>query len=449
MDVEPHVREEKTTVTVLVTGANSGLGFAICCRLIDEFLFTRPQSQTLHLLYSTRDSKKGEDTLKRLNAHLQTTLRRANGKAAVGISLLLEARIKLEGVLVDLTKLLTVKALAKQLLARGQHLDAVVWNAGVAGWTGINWLKAAWEILTRFSQATTYPHFMGCDVGALTKRQVGGYGNVHMFPEPRLGQVFCANVFGHYMLTHWLSPLMGAESRVVWISSLSATPDLFSLEDIQAIEAEMAYESSKRLTDLLVLTAELPSTQSYTRPFFNQPPSRATSTKPDSARAPQMYITHPGVVATSIADLNAFLAFGMIAFMYIARWIGSPWHPITPYKGAVSAAFAVLAPPSQLSDLEAREGKGKWGSAADVFGDERVVRTEIEGWGFGGEPGSPAPSGSISSRRREYKGPATKDSREEFEEAGRRCWREMEELRVEWEKRLGRVEIDAGASADV
>ena len=77
------------------------------------------------------------------------------------------------------------------------------------------------------------------------------------------------------------------------------------------------------------------------------------------------------------------------------------------------------------------------------------MRTEIEGWGFGGDLGSPVPSGSIASKRSEYRGPATKESREEFEEAGRRCWREMEELRVEWEKRLGRVEIDAGASADV
>ena len=100
-----------------------------------------------------------------------------------------------------------------------------------------------------------------------------------------------------------------------------------------------------------------------------------------------MYDTHPGVVNTSISGLHWFISIFMVMGMYIARWVGSPWHSVTPYKGAVSAVFAVLAPPSQLSDREAREGKGKWGSSTDVFGNERVVRTEIEGWGYGGELG--------------------------------------------------------------
>ena len=462
MEVRPNEAEEKTNVTVLVTGANrhvvvvllalneadldiySGLGFAICCRLIDEFLFTRPQSQTLHLLFSTRDTKKSDGTLIRLNAHLQKTLKEANGRTA-GINLLLEGRIKLEGVLVDLTKLLSVKALAKQLLTRKQYLDAVVWNAGVAGWTHVNFPKATWDVLTGLVQATTYPEFMVCDVGLLAKRQLGGYGSIHMFPEPRLGQVFTANVFGHYMLSHWLAPLMDSQSRIVWISSVSGTPDTFSIDDLQGIDSHRAYESSKRLTDLLVLTYGLPSTQTYVNTFL--PSGTEADAQNKAIQRPQMYITHPGVVATNISDLNWFISFWMVLAMYLARFLGSPWHPVTAYKGAVSAVFAALAPPHQLADLETREGKGKWGSASDVFGNERVVRTEIEGWGFGGELGS-VPSGSVAAKRLGYK-QTTKEMREDSEEAGTQAWREMEELRMEWEKRLGKVETDASASVDV
>ena len=225
--------------------ASSGLGFAICCRLIDEFLFTRPQSQKLHVLYSTRDANKREGTLKRLNAHLQNTLKHANVERAPGLSLLLKGRIKLEGVLVDLTKLLTVKALAKQLLARRQMLDAVIWNAGIAGWSHLNYYQAIPALLKGLVQATTYPKFNVCDVGALTKPQLSGYGSVHMFPEPRLGQVFTSNVFGHYMLTHWLAPLMKTETRIVWITSISGTPETFDTADLQGIRAKEAYESSK------------------------------------------------------------------------------------------------------------------------------------------------------------------------------------------------------------
>ena len=343
----------------------------------------------------------------------------------------------------DLTKLVTVKALAKQLLARRQRLDAVVWNAGIAGWSGVDFLRATKDILRGIINATTYPEFMVCNVGLLAKPQLGGYGSVHVFPEPRLGQVFTANVFGHYMLTHWLSPLLDADSRIIWITSISGTPETFSVDDIQGIRAEKAYESSKRLTDLLVLTADLPSSQPYVKTFL---PENAINGTRKPAR-PQMYNTHPGVIATSISGVNWFIAIWMVLALYIARWIGSPWHPVSAYKGAISAVFAALAPPSQLADLEIREGKGKWGSATDVFGNERVVRTEIDGWGFGRELGH-VPSGSVAAKRPGFR-KATREMREEFEEQGRKVWREMEDLRVEWEKRLGRVEVDGNESVDM
>ncbi|KAK5114429.1 hypothetical protein LTR85_010252 [Meristemomyces frigidus] len=454
MDVPPHQPEEKSTFTVLVTGANSGLGFAICCRLIDEFLFTRPQSQTLHLLYSTRDTRKSEDTLKRLNAHLQKTLREANGRT-LGISLLLEARVKLEGVLVDLTKLLTVKALAKQLLRRGESIDAVIWNAGISGFMGLNWPKAIWSLCTDLLQATTYPTYPLNSIGAVAQRQLPSPngkkseespGIAQKDDEPKLGQIFLSNVFGHYMLTHWLAPWFTPASRIVWVSSVAALTSTFNVEDLQGLQSPMPYEGSKRLTDLLVLNSELPSAAPYVSTFLPGPSSNsktASQAESRSAPRPKMYLTHPGIIGTSIAGLHWFLNFFVVASLYLARWLGSPWHPVTPYKGSISAVFAALAPASQLSDLEVREGKGKWGSATGVSGDERVARTEVEGWGFCGEIGK-VPAGSVTGtagRYREYR-PTTREMREQFEDDGRRVWRDMEELRVEWEERLGPVRIE-------
>lgn len=385
------------------------------------------------MLFSTRSASKSEDTRKRLGLHFQRTLRKANG-TTLGISLLLEKRVKLEGVQVDLLKLTTCKALAEQLLNRGQELDAVIWNAGIPGWSGLNWPKAILDILTGVVHESTYPTYPICIVGAEAKPQLPE--RKEEGKEPVLGEVFTANVFGHYMLTHYLTPLFHADSRIIWIGSISAVAETFTANDIQGLRASMAYESSKRVTDYLVLTSDLPSTQPYIQNFL-----------PSSGNArPRMYVAHPGVIGTSIASLHWILEAAMFAFFYLARWLGSPWHCVEPYKGAVSAVYAALSPAEQLPATEKREGKGKWGSAVSVYGDERVARTETEGWGFGGEMDvAAAPGGIASTWKRRQK--MTKESREEFEVVGRGVWKEMEEMRVEWERRLG--PIDRKASVDM
>ncbi|KAF2770457.1 3-keto-steroid reductase [Teratosphaeria nubilosa] len=446
---------EKSSFTVLITGANSGLGFSICCRLIDEFLYSRPQSQSLHLLFSTRSPRKSAETLTRLNAHLQKTLRKANTHEAPGLSKLIEARFKIEGVQCDLTKLLTVKALAEDLLRRSETLDVVIWNAGIAGWKGRNWPKAIWDVTTKWVEACTYPEYNIADVGLLadrqtqpTTRQEGAKGNAQAVTEdePKLGQVFLANVFGHYMLTHWLSPLLTADSRIVWVSSVSAIARTFHVDDIQGLKSLTAYEGSKRLTDLLVLTSELPSTQPYLRSFL--PASSPTTQSVKDEDRPKMILTHPGVVATSIAGLNFIMTGLMLITFYICRLLGSPWHPVDPYKGSISAVFAALAPPDQLLDYETRDGKGKWGSATSVFGDERVARTEVEGWHFCGLVGKMV-AGAISTGNKmggllggSVHRETDQERREQFEVDAITCWREMENLRVEWEKRLGPVRFE-------
>lgn len=84
-----------------------------------------------------------------------------------------------------------------------------------------------------------------------------------------------------------------------------------------------------------------------------------------------------------------------------------------PYVGACAPVWLALTAQEELDAVEA-EGKAKWGSSADRTGNARVIRTEVEGYGVQGESGA----------------------MQEFGELGRECWRQMEELRGEWEERI-------------
>ncbi|KAK6438907.1 3-keto-steroid reductase [Oleoguttula sp. CCFEE 5521] len=412
-------------------GAVVGLGFAICCRLIDEFLTSRPHSQSLNLMFSTRDARKSEDTRKRLIEHI---FNGGGGRSGSDDPRALQ-RVKLEGVSVDLTQLRTVKHLAEELLRKGEKLDAVICNAGIGGWLGTDFVAAMIALAKNPIQSATYPFFQISDVGALANQQdASSLIKKDESGLPPLGQVFTANVFGHYLLLPWLAPILRPSSRLIWITSTTCLARFFSLDDPQCIKAPDAYESSKRLTDLLVLTSNLPSTLSYTSAFLS-----ANNGEP----RPKMYTTHPGILKTNIAPVPWFLDLMNLLTLYFVRLLGSPWHTVTPYPAASSAVHCALALPSQLEEVEDREGKGKWGSAVARLGQESVRRTEVEGWSFCGKVGV-VPEGSVDLKPSRWPGwkPLDKEGGEEFEVTGRQVWRYMEDLRREWEERLGPLRSD-------
>lgn len=355
---------------------------------------------------------------------------------------------------VDLGNLHSVRALAKRLLDCPSipAIDACIWNAGVSGFKGINFWKVAWLAITDPVESMTWPTSVIGQVGMKQPKQL-----THAYKdkaEPELGTVFCSNVFGHYMLAHYLMPLLtvrpqAVASRIVWISSIEASLPDFDVEDIQALKTPRAYQSSKYLTDALTLTSDLPNTRPWVDKFTSpaslapQSPEKAAGAPTDRSK-PKMYTCHPGICGTSIVPLHFLLNLLMFCFFFVVRLLGSPWHVVSAYKGAAAPVWLALASQTEIDDKEKPYrsnggGSVKWGSSCDRRGRESVVCTELEGWGFGGIVANGAhklPREDEQRRRRKTASDLTADGKLEFVERGRACWDKMEKIREEWEKLL-------------
>lgn len=328
------------------------------------------------------------------------------------------------------------------------RLDVIALNAGIGGWYALNFPLAIKTVLWDVVDATTWPRFKLARVGAVTKAQfpsspqdAGNEVSQGKQYDPPLGEVFCSNVLGHYILAHELMPLLSQPAspssqtggRIIWISSIEAQTHSLSIDDIQGLKSPTPYESTKRLVDLLSLTSDLPSVRRTSASFYD---GSRTLTAPSPDRKleplvkPTMYTTHPGVFSSDIMPLNPVLAFIWSFIALVARWMGSIWHPADAYKAAVSAVWLALAEPEFLDDIGG--ASAKWGSSTDFWGEERVLKTEVGGWGWDGKVGTVV-DGEKRKGRHKRAVDLTEEARAEFEVLGGECWKQMEELRKEWD----------------
>lgn len=343
----------------------------------------------------------------------------------------------------DLSSLPSVRALSTRLTQTLPKLDSIVLNAGIGGWTGIDWPRAIWGTLTDLVHNVSWFAHKIAPVGVITPPQTT------LPDEPRLGSVFAANVFGHYMLSHGVMGLLRKSTqpgRVIWVSSIEATVNHFNVEDIQGLRSTVPYESSKTLTDILALTAETPSTRKWVEGFYTSSDKGVDEKGGErEGKEPRMYLSHPGVCGTGILPLALPLFWCMIASFYIARLLGSPWHTLSTYAGACAPTWLAI---SRQEELDAAEevyrahggGKVKWGSSCDRLGRDTAVSTEVDGWGHGGVVGEAVVMEDRCRRRKRGARDLTAEDKVEFEELGRKCWQGMEELRLQWEEILEREE---------
>ncbi|KAF4971565.1 hypothetical protein FZEAL_9810, partial [Fusarium zealandicum] len=442
---------------VLITGANStyglilsGIGLSVGERLIDEFLSTRSLRSHLVLIPTTRSKSKSLQTIRSLRAYAaraaqtSTALPSRSGDAYRWEDTV--ARIHVLSLQVDLSDLRGVYAFAQELVRRpvsnpegleGEYLrhvrvprlDTVVFNAAYGGWSGVNYPKAIWKFLTRgLVQSVTWPTYkQALPTCILNKRPEYNY------PEkPLLGEVFTACVFGHYILARELLPLLSRRStsetpgRIVWSSSLEATRNVFDKSDFQCFQGKGPYESAKRLTDVLSLTSNLPAALPYSDRFF-------TLDDPAEARAkpvpPRMYLTHPGVVASTLFPVPWFLMWAYELTLVISRFLGSPWHTVDSYSGSKSPVWIALQEQSALDEMKAE--RVKWGSSSNRHLEVGVKKTEVEGWGWEGKVENAAALEADTALgvfkktigRKRGMVDATKEDIVQFEELGAECWR--------------------------
>ncbi|KAF7527149.1 hypothetical protein G7054_g10559 [Neopestalotiopsis clavispora] len=404
---------------VLITGANSGVGLAICQRMIDEFLATRSLSSHLILIPTTRSAKKSAEAIHTIRAYLTKTVQQSPKLASRGIHTV-QDRVHVVSVEVDLCKLPTIYQAAHRLvhgevrdptgaICGGDNvaiprLDAIILNAGYGGWSGLNWPLFAKQTSPRGRRR---PHQL---LPLLSRPQEEGSTAA---PTP--------------------------PGRIIWTSSIDNEESLFSISDFQGFQSKGPYESSKRITDLISVTGDLPGVRKASAAYFNSPALPADR----QARKPRFYVTHPGIVPTPLFPLNAFLYFWYYLAMYAARYLGSPWHTCETYVAAVSAVWVALAHQEELDSLNAH--RVKWGSACDRWGNAMVKKTEVPGWGWEGrvEDAEALEKDTAQGILRKLKGrkldavDLTEEKLAKFEEDAVACWEELEKLRLAFEEILG------------
>lgn len=292
-------------------------------------------------------------------------------------------------------------------------------------------------------------------VGLVTKPQFPPRGH-ETRKEPALGEVFCANTFGHYMLVHWVMPLIRAcppesPGKIIWTSSIEAVAHHYNPDDHQGLESDAAYEHTKRLTDLLALTATTPpasttSVKGYITPSADSPSTTTAGRLSLQQSEPTFLLAHPGICTTTIISLYWVIHECYRLGIYLARWCGSPWANVTSYLGAASVTWLILASKAEI-ETKAVEAAGtgggpcKWGSGVDRFGRSSIRVTDVEGWGINGT-GKPFKNtwwgGNLG--RKTGAVDATEEDVENFVSQGAEAWKKMESLRQDWEAMIDEYE---------
>ncbi|TFK56202.1 NAD(P)-binding protein [Heliocybe sulcata] len=398
---------ERHQPIIVVTGANSGIGFGICQRLLLQLSQTLPPDahpqyhlspeveplkvqeddpiypvKALTLVMACRSRKKAEvartELLHLLDREVEKQKRKRNYD---GHAETFRENLRLDIRYLDLSKVASIFKFGDEIMQNYPYVSHLICNAGVVDLIGLDWPQAVKEVLTNPVQAVTAPSFYKQSVGQMS--------------DDGLGWVWQCNVFGHYVLYRTLLksfhsvPEQLGPARIIWTSSLEAHRTSLDLDDYQLLKTDHSYEASKYQIELLATHL-----------------SRQTANDGKIRH----FVGHPGVVHTNVfaAALTWFTDALKIMAFYLVRIAGSRNHPVIPLKGAVSAVHLCLVSLSVVplylarftSSTSSRNQSGsvhphsngngaspscidppvKFGSETDRWGRPEVGLQEIKGW---------------------------------------------------------------------
>ncbi|XP_038614128.1 3-keto-steroid reductase/17-beta-hydroxysteroid dehydrogenase 7 isoform X1 [Tachyglossus aculeatus] len=302
---------------VVVTGANSGIGLALCQRLLAE-------DESIHLCLACRNLQKAEAARASLltahpDAHLST-------------------------VRLDVSSLDSVLGAARDLKLRFQRLDFLYLNAGVMPNPKLN-TKA---LLSSFFSRDLF-HVVSTADGLLTQEDG--------ITADGLQEVFATNVFGHFVLIRELEPLLcrpESPSRLVWTSSNNARRSNFSLADVQHSRGREPYSSSKYVTDLLSVALN----------------------RNLNAQGLYSSVTCPGIVLTNLTYgiLPPFIWTVLMPILWLLRFFVNS-YTLTPFNGAEALVWLFQQAPESVNPLT------KYHSSTSGLGRNYVTprKMDVEG----------------------------------------------------------------------
>ncbi|KAF8075838.1 hypothetical protein FPV67DRAFT_1469452 [Lyophyllum atratum] len=367
---------------IIVTGANGGIGFGICQRLLFQLCHTNPtdalpqpfarddstsdlpaECDGLTLVMACRSVKRAEAArtklLGLLDAHVARLQRRPgyDGHAHV-----FRKNVTIDIIALDLAMISSVFKFADEVSTKYPYISRLICNAGVASFACIDWVACFKQLFKEPMNAVTAPAFYFQHQGELS---VDG-----------LGWVWQCNLFGHYALYRSIQHLLLASqpslgARVIWMSSLEASPTFYDSEDWQLKKTAHSYESTKYQIDLIGTHLDRLALQ---------------DTGPLRIRH---FVTQPGVCSTNVANalIGPVLDSLKVILFYLARFFGSPHHSIDPFKAAVAAVHLSLASLTFITLFESTAKKQanithpvKFGAETDRWGAERVGLTDVKDW---------------------------------------------------------------------
>ncbi|XP_076000558.1 3-keto-steroid reductase/17-beta-hydroxysteroid dehydrogenase 7-like [Genypterus blacodes] len=275
---------------VIVTGANSGIGLALCERLLSE-------DSQLRLCLACRNMQRA--------------------KAAHSALLTSHPDAHVDLLHLDVGSVRSVLDAAQEVKARYSRVDFLYLNAGIMPNPQVD-LKAFFKGL--FSRNII--NMFATAEGLLTQQD--------RLNSDGLQEVFATNLFGHFLLIRELEPLLcqaAHTSRIVWTSSSNARRSAFSIEDIQHRQGTEPYSSSKYASDMLSLVL---NRHKNNQGLFSS-------------------AICPGLVMTNLTYgiLPSFFWTLIMPFMYLIR-IFTNTFTLTPYNGAEALHWLFGQKPESL-----------------------------------------------------------------------------------------------------